>query len=76
MIVLTRMFRGTGMWGSPPRYASLTSTGQGELDLYPPFMNHRDDVWPPDVQEFAPALQKHDRHFLRRQLTHGPSAVI
>ena len=32
-------------------------------------MNHRDDIWPPEVQEFAPALQRHDKGLLRRQLT-------
>lgn len=58
------------------RFIDFDWAGRAGHVFYPPFMNHRDDVWPPDVQEFAPALQKHDRRLLKRQLRHGPSAIM
>ncbi len=63
------------------RFIDFDWAGRAGHVFYPPFMDHRDIVWPPDVQEFAPALQKHDRHLLNWQLTHrlhmrGPSAIM
>ncbi|KAL0032632.1 hypothetical protein WJX77_011773 [Trebouxia sp. C0004] len=48
------------------RFIDFDWAGTAGHVLYPPFMDHRDDVWPAGVQEFAPALQKHDRHLLKR----------
>lgn len=51
------------------RFIDFDWAGRAGDVCYPPFMNHRDDLWLPDVQEFAPALQRHDKGLLRRQLT-------
>ena len=46
------------MGGSPDvRFIDFDWAGIAREVCYPLLMNHRDDVWPPDVQEFAPALQ-------------------
>lgn len=58
------------------RFIDFDWAGRAGHVFYPPFMNHRDDVWPTDIQEFAPALQKHDRRLLKRHLAHGPSAMM
>lgn len=67
-----------GSVGKSPevRFIDFDWAGRAGHVFYPPFMNHRDDVWPTDIQEFAPALQKHDRRLLKRHLAHGPSAMM
>ena len=39
-------------------------------------MNHRNDLWPVGVQEFAPALQRRDISLLKRHLPVGPPSVM
>ena len=78
MFVLTCMFLWYRNVGKFPeiRFVDFDWAGRAGHVFYPPFMNHSDDGWPPDIQEFAPALQKHDRHLLKRHLKHGPSAIM
>lgn len=78
MFVLTWMFLWYRSVGKSPevRFIDFDWAGRAGHVFYPPFMNHRDDVWPTDIQEFAPALQKHDRRLLKRHLAHGPSAMM
>ena len=58
------------------RFIDFDWAGRAGDVCYPPFMNHRDDVWPLDVQEFAPALQRHDKALLKRQLTRRSPSVM
>ena len=39
-------------------------------------MNHRDDLWPTGVQEYALAEQKHDISLLTSHLPMGPPSVM
>ena len=66
MFLLTCIFLWYRNVGKSPeiRFVDFDWAGRAGHVFHPPFMNHSDDGSPPDIQEFAPALQKHDRHLL------------